>query len=252
MNRQRITVLVAVVAIAAILGLGWLGLVKPQFDSASASNAQRQQVEDQNAAEQAKIVQLKADYDKLPEFQAALSNLSAIIPSSSGADVAGNTAFLEEIYACASNSHTKAGTASFSEAAAYAAAPGTLANGNAGGSLPGPQPDAALAAHLFVVTVKLTEDGSLQGLASYLRCIQGAPRLMLINSVNFSGESNASLTLTVQGSIYIDSVPLSGDGSVPAPKPSSTGTPAPGATPVPGGTGTANAPTGTPEPVTNP
>ena len=63
MDKHRMWIVGAVLAIVAVLALGWFLGISPQLDEARAANTDRQNVEIQNAAYAAQLETLKKQFE---------------------------------------------------------------------------------------------------------------------------------------------------------------------------------------------
>jgi hypothetical protein len=87
MNTNRIFALGTVVAIAAIVGLGWFVGLSPLLASAALADQERLMVEQTNQAQQATLASMKSDFERLDEIVADLDALRVAIPSEVDSDV---------------------------------------------------------------------------------------------------------------------------------------------------------------------
>jgi hypothetical protein len=87
MNTNRIFAIGTAVAIAAILGLGWLVGLSPLLASAAQADQERLLVEQTNQVQQATLASMKADFERLDEIEADLYALRVAIPSEVDSDV---------------------------------------------------------------------------------------------------------------------------------------------------------------------
>jgi hypothetical protein len=86
-NATRIFGLVTAIAIAAILGLGWLLGLSPLLTAAAQAEDERALVEQNNLAQQATLAAMKADFERLDEIEAQIEAFRVAIPNEVDSDV---------------------------------------------------------------------------------------------------------------------------------------------------------------------
>lgn len=82
MDKHRMWIVGAVLAIVAVLSLGWFLGISPKLDEARAANGARETVEIQNAAYAAQIETLKKQFEGIDELNATLADLRIAVPIS--------------------------------------------------------------------------------------------------------------------------------------------------------------------------
>jgi len=80
-NANRIWYLIGGVAIIAILALGWFLGVSPQLAAAGTADAERATVEEENAAQNAILAQMKEQFAQLDVLTAELEELQVNVPA---------------------------------------------------------------------------------------------------------------------------------------------------------------------------
>ncbi|WP_426516255.1 hypothetical protein ACPPVQ_16725 [Diaminobutyricibacter sp. McL0618] len=262
MDKNRLLMIGAVLAIAIVGGLGYVLGVQPQLAAAQAADLQRSTIAAQNASTQDAITKMRADYGKLNELKAQLATLQTSIPSSPALDK-----LLSTVYLLASSTGATVTAFTPSDAVAYlppaAPAPAPAATGKAGSS-PSPSatpaPSAAPAAptapqaptlksnplitaqNFVAIPVKIGIQAPDAAALAFLDKLQNGPRLFMVTSFSGGGggaataSGTASLpTYTIGGYVYVLASPKAGTvspgaaGATPTP----TSTPAPTATPKP-------------------
>ena len=249
MNANRIFFLIGGLVIVAVLALGWFLGVAPLLDEASASDAERQTVEAENTAQNAVLAQMKEQYAQLDELNLQLEELQLSVPA-----LAQVEEFIDLTMRVAYASGTKVTSITISEGSLYGGniVPGTVPPAEPASTDTGEpaavvtsaalQPTAGLAANLYAIPITIVLENNPVKAAAFLKKIQRAQRLLLVNSVTLSSSPASS---TVAGYLFVVS---SGLPVIPV-TPEPTGTPDPSATPTPTPTdGATPAPTGTPTP----
>lgn len=230
MNGNRIWVLVTTVAIAAILGLGWLLGVSPLLAQAETAETERAAVELTNASQQAALLQMQDQFEQLDDLEVALEELRLSIPGETDAD---------GVYALLAAYRDVAGASpaliTLGEAVQYGV---PVDAGTTASPAPGSAPPATgrLATDLYSVPITVTFEGtSLDAVYAFVYLMQHGPRLFLVSSVTTSPEGS---TITAHVFVIHDGatsvvVPEGATVPEPAPTESATPTPDPSGTPTP-------------------
>ena len=241
MNGNRVWYLIGGIAIIAILALGWFLGVSPLLDAAAASDAERATVEAENDAQNAVLADMKEQYAQLDELNAQLAELQLSVPAEGEVD-----AFFDLVVRIAYASGVTISSMTTGEgelyggAAATTTAPATPATD--GVSAPtvtsvALTPSPGLAANLYAVPITIVLDNDPTTAGPFIKMIQRAQRLMLVNSVTSAA---APPQTTISGYLFVVS------SSVPAAAVAPTdGTPTPAPTPGPTDVAATPAPTGT-------
>ena len=236
MDRNRIWIIGAVLAMIAVGGLGWMLGVQPQLDAAAAADAQTSQVVGANNASAAVLARLKKDSEDLPALKSQLAELGASIPSS-----ADTPAFVSELNGFAAATGATITAWSLSDAQPYVppvvSGASTAASDSSGGSgssastpapsstpAPTPAPSQApgappaldplvAAAGFAVLPVSVTVEGGYTNILSFVDAAQKGGRLFLVNGLSVGPSGTGSgLTGKVSGYVYV-----LGAGGEPAP-----------------------------------
>ncbi len=215
MTGNRIWIFVAIVAIVAIVALGWILGVSPKLAEADVAVAQQQDVDAQNATQEAALVTLRKQFTNLKTIKAELTDLQTEIPSAPGLE-----AFLDALKALAETTGVTLVNIAVEEATSYggaavdgvapAPAPAPAPDGvvvdgvppapdGANQSTLGPQPDANLAAQLFTVGVSIKVEGLGSQVIEFARAVQEGKRLFLGNVVSFTSDDGG----TVSGYLFV-------------------------------------------------
>ncbi|MGU3410793.1 type 4a pilus biogenesis protein PilO [Microbacterium sp. M1A1_1b] len=229
MSRNRLTLLLAFVAMAVVAVGGFFLAVQPQLALASTARDQRASVEQTNAASRTELARLREQSAKLPQMQEQLAQLSASVPDS--ADL---SSFIGDLNAVAAASGMQISSYTTSDAVAYApaaAAAGT-SSAAAGTATPSatPAPSASASASaapaapaapaavtnaaitgqdFSVIPVTVAVDGTFAQALTFVDGIQHGSRLFLITNVSSAeksgedGTESDESTWTFGGSIYV-------------------------------------------------
>jgi hypothetical protein len=250
MNANRIFFLIGGIAIIAVLALGWFLGVSPLLDDAGASDSERQTVEAENTAQQAVLAQMKEQYAQLDELNLQLAELQLSVPA-----LAQVEEFIDLTLRVAHASGTKVSSITISEGSLYGGnvVPGAVPPAEPVSTTGEPaapvtsaalQPTAGLAANLYAIPITIVLENNPVKSAAFLKKIQRAQRLLLVNSVTLSSSpasSNISGYLFVVSSGLPVITPTPEPGATPDPNSTATPTPTDGATPAPTGTPTPTA-----------
>lgn len=220
MSRNRLSLLLAVVAMAVVAVGGFFLAVQPQLAQASAAQTQTENVETTNHASRAELARLREQAAKLPAMRQELEQLSASVPD--GADL---SSFIADLDGIASASGMEVSSYTTSDAVAYApvvpaAAPSSAPSASASAAPAASVPSAPAAPavvtngaitgqNFSVIPVTVAVDGTFEQARAFLAGVQHGKRLFLVTSIasaEKSGEDGAASdqsTWTFGGSIYV-------------------------------------------------
>lgn len=227
MDRNRLWIIGAVVAMVAVVALGVLLGVQPQLSAASAADAQRASIVADNATKQMALEKLKSDYAQLPELKSKLSALRASVPSSESL-----SQLIADVDALAASTHATIVTFTPSDAQPYTPPVTTPAAGSAPSSTPSasPSPSATPApaptatapaapqapatvtnpqitpANFVAIPITIGIKGSYSTALAFVAGLQHGSRLFLVNSFasgGSDGNSSAPTTWTIGGYAYV-------------------------------------------------
>jgi Tfp pilus assembly protein PilO len=233
MSRNKLLLLIAVLASVAVAAGGFFLGVQPQLSKARANDAQRTSVESANAAAQAQIAALTKQNQTLDQQKAELAALQGSIPSTLN-----ESSFYTELNQLAGSAGVTISSITTSEATAYtppvSTTPAASTSGTASASpsatatptpSASPSTPAAPAAttnslitssNFTAVPVSVGVDGSFPQALSFLKSVQSGSRLFLVNNItstsgasadssSSSGDTSASspMTWTLSGYIYV-------------------------------------------------
>ncbi|MBT2501973.1 hypothetical protein [Curtobacterium sp. ISL-83] len=277
MSRNRMSLLLAVVAMAIVAVGGFFLAIQPQLAASAAARAQTRTVQTSNDANRAELSRLSAQAAKLPAMRRELTARTASVPA--GADL---PAFIDELDGVAASSGMQVSSFTSSDAVAYAPATPALAAGAAAGgasATPSPGPSTGTSAsaapavpvapvaptavtnpsitgeNLSVIPVTVAVDGSFDQALAFVRGMQSGARLFLITTISSTatsgdgGSASNNSTWTFGGSIYVLDTSTSTATGTGATGTDATGTGATGTgTNTPGTTTPGTAATGTATP----
>ncbi|MDN4597345.1 hypothetical protein [Leifsonia virtsii] len=222
MNTTRLWTIGAIVLAAVILVGGWFLAIQPQLSSASDAVAERASVDATNAANLAKLAQLKKDYGKLSETDKELAALRRSIPT----ETPDYPSFMKDLAAAAASDSVVVTSITFSDAVADqgaeqgAAKAGGSGDGAANGSstaspsptaTPTPAPTAGsangaaapMAGSLIGTAVSVTVKGSWDQCKAFLASMQSGSRLFLVTSASqLPADDGAAWEGKIGGYIY--------------------------------------------------
>jgi len=207
MDRNRIWVVGSVVAMVAVIVLGWFLGISPQLDAMTAANASREQVESQNAIYAQKLASLRKEFDNIGALRTELAGLREAVPSE-----AGIPAFVGQLDAISKKNDVRLTDISVSDGKPYTpptpAAPAPVATGTPAASPEPTPPTAAPAAappstpaspagslitadNFVAIPVSVTVHGAYSHVLDFIEGLQKGPRLVLVTGFNTTGEPSA-------------------------------------------------------------
>lgn len=179
MNSNRLVSIVLGMLTVGVLALGWVLGVSPKLAEVSTADSERALVDAQNLGYQTQLVQLAADFERLPELQAAFDPLEKAIPA--GAEIED---FLDGLAAAASATGVTITSVTPGEAAPQVAADGTV-------SSEGP----------LVIPIEISVSGSMGSTVAFIDAVQNSPRLTVVSLLRVVAGESSSGTLT--GALYV-------------------------------------------------
>jgi hypothetical protein len=203
---------VALVALAAV-ALGWVLGISPLLTQADLASSQAQAADSQNAAQQASLVKLKGQYDKLPELNAELKKLQLAVPETANLDD-----FLDQLQAIAQSTGVSITTFTAAEGTLYgggtAAAPAAPAptptatpapgGASATSAASGTTASAGITNRLFSVPVTVAVKGTPEQVMAFTDASQKGIRFFLVTGDQFTGAASADGgTGTLTGFVFV-------------------------------------------------
>lgn len=181
----RIWTFAAVLAIIAILGLGWLLGVSPQLTAANTADNERVQVDAQNQQAQVALLQLQADAERLPELEARFDELSAEFPSSVEYE-----RVIEELFGEVGSAGLVLTSLTIDEPTIFD--PDGTGIGD-DGTIP--------AGTLLEVVTRVQVQGGVDGMLAFVQSLQESARFAVVDSVSFSGGETPTTSITLR--VYV-------------------------------------------------
>ena len=222
MNKNRLSLIIALAATLAVLAGGWFLGAQPQLAQASENSAQQADIDATNARNRAELHRLEEAYTSLDATKAELAALRASVPSStdttsllnqlngagaaSGVTVTSITIGDPKAYApVAAAEPAPSASASPSSTASASAAPTAAATPEA----PAPHSDAQItSANFVVVPVTAAVKGSYDQALAFTKNVQNGQRLFLVNGVaatssDSGGDPMADQSWSLSGYVYV-------------------------------------------------
>jgi Tfp pilus assembly protein PilO len=237
MNRNKLMLLVAVVAAIAVIAGGYFLGVQPQLARAESDRTQTDSVDASNGTTQAPIAKLQAQASDMSGMKATLATLQASVPSSPNA-----SALISEINAVGDSAGVKVSSISVSDATAYSppaststssssstssststsGSTSTSSSTSTASSTATPSPSASptapsaptattnsaiTSANFSQIPVVVTVNGSFAQALSFVRGLQNGERLMLVDAITSSSPADTTSgdqpTWTFSGDVYV-------------------------------------------------
>lgn len=225
MTRNRLNMLLAVVAMVVVALAGFFLGVQPHLAQAASDRTDQVSVDATNRTTAAELARLKDRAKSLPAMKAELAELTASVPSS-----ANMSSFYGAVDSVAARAGVKVSAITTSDAVAYTAP--VAATTAAGGEEPSasatdeaaPEPTAGTtgaattpvtdpaisAANFSAIPVSVSVDGSFDQALSFVGGMQDGARLFLVTTVSSSVSQDstdptaaAATTWTFGGYVYV-------------------------------------------------
>lgn len=194
MNSIRIWWFGTALLIATVLGLGWLLGVSPLLAQAATAAAERANVELTNQAQEARLAQMRLQYERLDEIAAELDELKQSVPGEVDSD-----AIWQHLWSIQVATGAPVATIMAGEAQPY----GT---GDAGAS-PG-----IPSLHTVPITITFQSTGRIDQVLAFAGAMQRSPRLFLVTQV-VATENDGSLSAAITAFMFVISDPDGTPGS---------------------------------------
>ena len=221
MTRNRLNMLIAVVAMVVVALAGFFLGVQPQLAQAANDRVEQTSVDATNRVTAAELARLRDRAKSLPALKAELAKLTASVPS--GANM---SSFYGAVDGVAASSGVKVSAITTSDAVAYTApvaadtdadaeeaTPETTATatGEPTAAATTPLTDPAISAKNFsAIPVSVSVDGSFDQALAFVGGLQDGARLFLVNTVSSSAAQDStdqtaapSTTWTFGGYVYV-------------------------------------------------
>lgn len=227
MSKNRLNMLIAVLAMVVVAAAGFFLGVQPQLAQAASNRAQQTTVEATNNTTAKELARLRDRAKSLPEMQSELTGLEASVPSTTSM-----SRFYSEVDGIASTSGVTVSAITTSDALAYAPPasstatdtdasatssatatpePTASASASAAPSAPDVTTNPAITGSNFsVIPVSVSVDGSFEQALSFASGTRDGARLLLIDSISSSasdgsadGTAASTTTWTFSGYVYV-------------------------------------------------
>ncbi|KQO63641.1 type 4a pilus biogenesis protein PilO [Curtobacterium sp. Leaf261] len=202
MNRNKLSLVIALVAAVVVLAGGWFLGVQPQLATAARNSAQQATIEATNATNRSELARLQTQFTKLADMKGDLSALSASIPAEADTnsfitslnDIAGESGVsISSIAVSDAAPYTSpvapvapSGTATASASPSATASDSASATPSAVATPAGPKTttNAAITSSNFtVIPVSVGVQGSYEQALAFTKGAQAAKRLFLIDKL---------------------------------------------------------------------
>lgn len=225
MTRNRLNMLLAVVAMVVVALAGFFLGVQPHLAQAASDRTDQVSVDATNRTTAAELARLKDRAKSLPAMKAELAELTTSVPSSAnmssfygavdgvaaraGVKVSAITTSDALAYTAPVAASTAAGTEDSSASATYEATPEPTAASTGAATAPVTDP-AISAANFSAIPVSVSVDGSFDQALSFVGGMQDGARLFLVTTVSSSISQDstdpaaaAATTWTFGGYVYV-------------------------------------------------
>jgi Tfp pilus assembly protein PilO len=199
MSLQRVWVFASIALAAVILLLGWFLAISPLLSAAGEANSQRVQVAAENKAHEAKIAELKIQFQDIDTLRAELADMQLGLPPTEATD-----SLLDQLAAKAVTNAV------------------TIAEVNVTGAvsfLPREGLSATLVdeTNFLTMPVSVTAAGSYEAVMAFIEDIQSGPRLFVPDTLSWAattagggttdgqtdGAAATSITVSISGLTYV-------------------------------------------------
>ena len=199
MNKNRMWVIGAILAMVVIIAGGWLIGVAPQLAATASANSDRANVLASNSTNEVLLAKLKRDYQNIDALKNQVSTLQQSVPIA--ADV---SSFVTELNSLANARQVTLKTITVSDAKPYTPA------SPAGSSSKSPQTNPKITSSNFVVIpIQITVNGDYGKVLDFVNDVQLGRRLFLVSTLSRMGATNSSgskgIPATSGGSQKVDS-----------------------------------------------
>ncbi|WP_427007032.1 hypothetical protein [Pseudarthrobacter sp. H2] len=215
MDKNRLFVIGAALAMAVIVLLGWTLGVQPQLAASAAAAEEAKAVQVKNAAQAEVLSVLKKDYANIGTLEKQRDELRKAVPA--GTDM---SAFIDELHAVVVARGVTLGSFAVTEGQAYvapkAAQPAAAAPAGTATPAPsaGPAPDG-----LVLMPIQLTVTGAYAKVLDFVHGLQTGTRLVLVTTLTTSPSSagtgagagaSKDVTASIGGFAYVLATPKAG------------------------------------------
>ncbi len=219
MTNTRLVKIGIVIAMVAVVALGWLLLISPNMTAADTAHTQEQQVRSQNDAQRASLASLRTTASSIDSLRADLASKQQSIPSTPD-----TVDFYDEVYNLAGStgvavtSITSADVQPYGDAdtgGSAAPAPTETPTSNptpapTEGAATGATPAAKSPGTTFSIAISIALTGTPDQVLAFSKAMQEGGRLFLVTGVTYAGgESSGATTGTLTGFLFVVGSPQS-------------------------------------------
>lgn len=221
MDKNRMWVIGSVLAMVAVLFLGWVAGIQPQLAAAGIANAERATVEQTNVVQAAALAKLTEDFASLDSLKASLAPLADSVPSGTEAP-----AFLSQMDALAVAHGVTLVGITMADPMAYTpiVPPATVPTGGTDAEAEvtsevqtdaAAAPEAAVAGAPPVTNSQITStnfaslavnvevSGSYANVLNFVSAVQSGTRLFMVTGLKTAAtDAPGEVTATISGFIY--------------------------------------------------
>jgi Tfp pilus assembly protein PilO len=208
---SKMWILIAAILSVAVLAMGWFLGVSPKLDEMNSANDQRASVEQQNKLHEARVAELKKQFENIDELKEKLAEFQLALPP--GDEL---STFLGQLHALEASSGVLLTKFAASDGQSYVAAPGATTN------------PLVTADNFVAITIDLTVTGTRGQVIDFLNDLQYGDRLFLVTKLTVAQDQSGSsgseegavggYTGTITGFVYVLVDP-----SAPPPTPTPVG-----------------------------
>ncbi|GAA1207325.1 type 4a pilus biogenesis protein PilO [Rhodoglobus aureus] len=192
---NRLWMIIAGVIGVAIFALGWFIGVAPKIDEMNAAGEQRTAVETQNQLHEARLAQLKEEFEQLDSFKLELKSAQALLPP--GDEL---SSFLGELHRLEASSGVVLTEFGAGDGQAYIAAPSS-----------GTTNPLVTDQNFIAIPINLSVTGSRAQVIEFLSDLQFGTRLFLVTTltvaeddqVSEDGQESESYNGDISGLVYV-------------------------------------------------
>lgn len=185
MNKNRLWVIGAMLAMVVTLAGGWLIGIAPQLAVATSANADRANVMAANARSEILLAKLKRDYQNIDALKNQVSTLQESVPTS--ADI---SSFVTELNSLANARKVTLKSIAVSDAKPYT--PTTQAAATKTTTASSPQTNPKITATNFVtIPVQIAVTGDYGKVLDFVNDVQLGRRLFLVSALSSMGATNS-------------------------------------------------------------
>lgn len=213
MDRNRLFVIGAAIAMVVVVFFGWTVGIQPQLAASVAAAEESKAVQASNASQADVLAVLKKDYANIGTLNAKRDELRKAVPA--GTDM---SAFIDELHAVVVAHGVTLGTFAVTEGQAYVApkAAGTDAAAPAGKAAPAPAPAVGAAPDgLVLMPIQLSVTGQYGKVLDFVQGLQTGTRLVLVTTLTTAPSSAGTgagrdVVAQIGGFAYVLSDPKAG------------------------------------------